>query len=62
MQIELSAAEAHTFRLLLEDYLPQLRREVARTDAREFRHGLVLRQELCERLLELLREADAGTR
>jgi hypothetical protein len=28
--------------------------EVARTDARDFRHELVKRQEVCERLLELL--------
>jgi hypothetical protein len=59
MQIELTADEAHTLRLLLDDYLPQLRREVARTDAREFRHHVRKRQEVCERLLGLLDEADA---
>ena len=62
MQIELTADEAHTLRVLLDDYLPQLRREVARTDAREFRHGLLKRQELCERLVEILHEADVGAR
>jgi hypothetical protein len=54
LQLDLSAEEAQTLRALLHDYLPQLRMEVARTDARDFRHELVKRQEVCERLLELL--------
>jgi hypothetical protein len=57
MQITLTDDEAHTMRALLDDYLPALRREVSRTEAREFRHDLVKRQELCERLLELLEQA-----
>jgi hypothetical protein len=57
MQIELTDEEAHTLRLLLDDYLPQLRREVARTEQREFRHQMVKRQEVCERVVGLLHEA-----
>ena len=52
MQLSLSEEEARTLRLLLHDYLPELRMEVARTDARDFRHELIKRQDLCERLLE----------
>lgn len=62
MQIQLSADEAHELRLLLDDYLPQLRREVAGTDARAFRHEMVKRQDVCERLLQLLTEADLEPR
>jgi hypothetical protein len=51
MDIMLSDDEARTLRGLLEDRLPDLKFEVARTDAKELRHVLVKRQELCERLL-----------
>ena len=59
MQLELTDDEAHTLRLLLRDYLPELKMEVARTDARDFRHEMVKRQEVCERLLGMLDQADA---
>lgn len=52
MQLSLSDEEARTLRLFLHDYLPELRMEVARTDARDFRHELIKRQDLCERLLD----------
>jgi hypothetical protein len=39
---------------VLQNYLPDLKRETARTEVKELRHALVLRQELCERLLERL--------
>ena len=42
-------------RELLQEYLPTLEREVARTEVKSFRHELVQRQELCERLLERLK-------
>ena len=58
MQIELTADEARTLRLMLENFLPQLRWEVARTEVREFRHDMVKRQELCERLLSVLPQAE----
>jgi hypothetical protein len=57
MQLNLSDDEAHTLRSLLHDYLPSLRLEVARTDARDIRHEMVKRQEVCERVLELLEQA-----
>jgi hypothetical protein len=57
MHLELTDDEAHTLRALLRDYLPELKMEVARTDAREFRHEMVKRQEVCERLLALLEQA-----
>lgn len=54
MELILSDDDARTLRDLLSDHLRDLRREVARTDAKEFRHAIVLRQELVERLLAQL--------
>lgn len=56
MQLELTADEARTLHALLRDTLPDLRREVARTEAHDFRHELVQRQELCERLVARLEQ------
>jgi hypothetical protein len=56
MRIELTEDEATTLRSLLHDYLPDLRREVAATDARDMRHELGKRQDLCESLLARLGE------
>ena len=55
MQIQMNETELHILRMVLEDYLPQLRLEVARTEALEFRRELLKRQEVCEHLLDLLR-------
>jgi hypothetical protein len=52
MRLDLTDDETRIFRQFLHDYLPTLRREIARTDARDFRHELVKRQDLCERLLD----------
>jgi hypothetical protein len=54
MQIDLTDEEAGLLRDLLEGLLPDLRREIARTDDHAFRHQLVLRQELSERLIARL--------
>jgi len=51
MELTLSADEAKTLRQLLEDYLPELKFEVARADPGDLRHALVMRQNLCEELL-----------
>jgi hypothetical protein len=60
MRIEFTAEEAEVFRSLLHDYLPNLRREVAGTDAREFRRVLQKRQDLLERVLSELGEPVEG--
>jgi hypothetical protein len=57
MQFVLSDAETVLLRDLLADYLPALRREVARTEQHDLRHLMVQRQDLVERILEQLREA-----
>lgn len=54
MELVLSDEDAQLLRDVLRDELQELRREVARTDAKQFRHTLVLRQELVERILERL--------
>ena len=59
MQIELTEEETETLREMLHAYLPEIRREAARTDDREMRHAMVQRQDLCERLVEQL---DAAAR
>ena len=51
MDLTLTIREVEILRGLLHDYLPELKREVARTDQRELRHLFVERQELVERLL-----------
>ncbi len=55
MQLTLSEHDSDLLHGLLRDYLPELRREVARTERHDLRHLLVERQELAERLLEQLR-------
>jgi hypothetical protein len=51
MQLDLTDQETELLRAFLQDSLPDLRREVARTEDRAFRHQLVERQNLIERLL-----------
>jgi len=59
MQLSLSENEAHTLRLVLHDYLPDLKREAARTEAREFRNDLANRRDVCERVLQMLEQGGA---
>lgn len=54
MRLDLTEYEVDLLRDLLHDYLPDLKREVARTDQHDLRHLYVERQELVERLLEQL--------
>ena len=56
MQLQLTDQEAHDLHGLLHDYLPALRREVARTDSKAFRHLLVQRLDLAERIFDELSE------
>lgn len=54
MQLNLNDRDTELLRGLLHDYLPDLRREVARTEERSFRHEMVERQDMVERLIEQL--------
>ena len=54
MQLNLTDRDTELLRGLLRDYLPDLRREVARTEERTFRHEMVERQDMVERLIEQL--------
>ena len=54
MMLDLTQEEADRLRGLLEDYLPDLKREMSRTEERTLRHELVLREELLERLIARL--------
>jgi hypothetical protein len=57
MILDLTQNDARMLNELLQNYLPEIKREVARTDVKTLRHELVLRQELVERLLERLATA-----
>jgi hypothetical protein len=59
MQLILSDDDTALLRDLLADYLPALRREVARTEQHALRHIMVQRQDLVERVLEQLGEQPA---
>lgn len=58
MKLDLAQEDAQRLNQLLQDYLPDLQREMARTDEKSLRHELVLREELCERLIARLGAAD----
>ena len=61
MELILNDEDARRLRDLFSDHLRDLRLEVARTEAKDFRHMMVLRQELVERLLaQLEREVPAA--
>jgi hypothetical protein len=62
MELILSDDDARTLRDVLSDHLRDLRLEVARTEAKDFRHALVLRQELVERVLTQLEGKHASGR
>jgi hypothetical protein len=54
MHVDLTTEEAATLKDLLSDSILDLKREIARADDRHFRHQLVQREELCERLIARL--------
>lgn len=54
MEFKLTEHETELLRDLLEGHLPELRRQVARTEKHDLRHPLAERQELVERLLARL--------
>lgn len=57
MQLTLTLEEAVTLRELLTSYLSELRMEIARTEAKDFRGMLRERERLAERLVEDLDRA-----
>ena len=59
MHVDLTTEEAATLKGLLSDCIPDLKREIARAEDRRFRHQLVQREELCERLIGRL-DSDAS--
>ena len=59
MHVDLTAEEAAMLKGLLRDTLPDLKREIARTDNHGFRHELAQREEFCERLIARL-DTDAA--
>ena len=59
MHVDLTTEEADTLKHLLTDCIPDLKREIARTENHQFRHELVEREELCERLIARL-DSDAS--
>lgn len=54
MTLELTSEEVQILRDIISDYLVSVRREASRTEQRDMRHDLVLRQELCEKLIPRL--------
>jgi hypothetical protein len=61
MHVDLTVDEAAALKELLNDCIPDLKREIARTENHQFRHELVQREELCERLIARL-DSDAAHR
>jgi len=60
MELILTKDEARTLKEFLRDHFHDLQFEVARTEAKDFRHVLLSRQELIERLLALLEQEVPG--
>ncbi|HEU5170966.1 MAG TPA: hypothetical protein VFU46_10530 [Gemmatimonadales bacterium] len=54
MHLVLTDQDTDTLRGLLDAYLPELEREIARTERHDLRHLLVQRLELAERLVKEL--------
>ncbi len=60
MQLNLTEKDARTLKGFLSDHFQDLQLEVARTEAKDFRHLLLARQELVERLLAQLEKEVPG--
>jgi len=54
MHLDLTNDEAATLKGVLRDCVVDLKREIARTEKHDFRHELVLREDLCEKLIARL--------
>lgn len=57
MQLQLTDHDARALYDLLRDSLPALQRETVRTDSKEYRHRLLEREALIERVLAELAPA-----
>jgi len=51
MHLDLTTEEAATLKGVLRDCVVDLKREISRTEKHDFRHELVLREDLCEKLI-----------
>lgn len=60
MELELTARERELIVSALENYLSDLRMEIANTDALDYREMLRQRKEAVSRLLDALRGAGTG--
>ena len=60
MQLTLTDDQTEILRDMLLAYLPELQREVARTDDHTLRHALVQRQDLIELILQRLGAGTSG--
>ena len=60
MLLSLSYDDIRTLEQLLDDYLPALKFEAARTQDADARHILIRRQALCEELLDQLTGLSTG--
>lgn len=60
MQLTLSDEDARGLREFLHDHFHELQLETARTEQREFRHALVERQGVIERVLGQLDRLEAA--
>ncbi|HVA93880.1 MAG TPA: hypothetical protein VNI36_03170 [Candidatus Dormibacteraeota bacterium] len=60
MQLNLTETDARTLKEFLHDHFKDLQMEVARTEAKDFRHMLLARQDLIERLLKQLDQEVPG--
>jgi len=58
MELKITPSEAELLHQMLEQYLRELRVEIARTEHKEFRHQLRIREELLDRLVTELERAD----
>ena len=58
LQIELTDEEQHILKEILKSDLSDLRMEICETDDRTFKHMLKNKEQVIEKILEMLRQTD----